>query len=314
MLKEIKITANEANQRLDRFLLKVFKNVTRMNIYKMIRTKDVKVNGKKANIEYKLVVGDSVQVFMHANTLEENRNLDFLKANDDLDIIYEDKNILVLHKPVGLIVYEDINQQDDTLTKRVKKYLARTKQYNPFDTSSFTPSLCHRLDLNTSGLIVAAKNATALRNITAMFKNNDVVRKYQCLTYNKHPKNQDVVQNFMYKRPDDNLMVVQDFKTKDNKTAITKYKFIKQFGSYYLYDVELLTGRTHQIRAVMNYLGMPLVGETRYIGKQINKDYNYKNQCLVSYYIRFKDLSNYESEMHYLSNKEFNLKKIWFLG
>ncbi|MCV3734301.1 RluA family pseudouridine synthase [Ureaplasma miroungigenitalium] len=313
MLKIFKITENEAQQRLDRYLLKMFKNVSRFNIYKMVRTKDVKVNNKKADIKYMLQIGDEVRVFMPADMLQENKNLDFLKAKDDLEIIYEDNNILVIHKPVGLIVHDDIHEQDDTLAKRVKKYLAKTKQYNPFDQSSFTPSLCHRLDLNTSGLIMAAKNALALRNITDMFQKNDVVRKYYCLTYSPTPKNQDLVQNFMYKKPDDNLMVVQDFKTKDNKTALTKYKFIKNVRNYYLYEIELLTGRTHQIRAVMNYLNAPLVGETRYINKRIDKDERYTHQCLVSYYISFKNLEKYDSELHYLSNKEFKLQNIWFL-
>ena len=230
-LKEIKIKINDANQRLDRFLLKNFPNLSRIAVYKIIRTKDVKVNHKKVDHNYLLKENDVVSIYAKENFLEKKVDLSFANAKDELDIIYEDKNILVVHKPIGLIVHEDNRYKNDTLQNRIKKYLVKKDEYHPFDESAFVPSLCHRLDLNTSGLIVAAKTANALRVITEMFKNNDVIRIYKCLTYNQLPKNNDVIYNFMYKA-DDNTMIVQNFKTKfnlfetikkKNETIIKKY-------------------------------------------------------------------------------------------
>ncbi|RCT49425.1 RluA family pseudouridine synthase [Ureaplasma parvum] len=312
-LKEIKIKINDANQRLDRFLLKNFPNLSRIAVYKIIRTKDVKVNHKKVDHNYLLKENDVVSIYAKENFLEKKVDLSFANAKDELDIIYEDKNILVVHKPIGLIVHEDNRYKNDTLQNRIKKYLVKKDEYHPFDESAFVPSLCHRLDLNTSGLIVAAKTANALRVITEMFKNNDVIRIYKCLTYNQLPKNNDVIYNFMYKA-DDNTMIVQNFKTKFNKTAITKYTYIDKYKKYFIYDIELLTGRTHQIRAVLNFLHAPIVGEQKYITKDSDKNQNYMYQCLVSYKIKFINLKKYQcEELNYLENKEFRIKNIWFL-
>lgn len=312
-MKEIKIKINDANQRIDRYILKNFPNLNRIAVYKLIRTKDITVNNKKVEHNYILKEDDVVKIFAQPKFLDKKIDTDFAKAKDELEIVFEDKNIIIVHKPVGLIVHEDEFNKVDTLQNRIKKYLAKKGEYNPYDESTFVPSICHRLDLNTSGLLVAAKTANALRLIEALFKNNDVVRMYKCMTYHKLPKNSDLVQNFMYKA-NDNTMIVQDFKTNQNKTALTKYKFVKSFNNYYIYNIELLTGRTHQIRAVLNHLHAPIVGEKKYISKDVNKNENYKTQCLVSYYIKFNNINKYNAkDLEYLNNKEFILENIWFL-
>lgn len=314
MLKKITIQLNDANQRLDRFLCKQFNNLNKASIYKLIRTKDIKVNNKRVEHNYMLQVDDVISVYTHEKFLEKSIDLNFAKAKDELNVIYEDEHILVIHKPIGLVVHDDDKHKFDTLQNRIKKYLAAKHVYNPFAESAFVPSLCHRLDLNTEGLVVAAKTAIALRVITEMFKNNDIQRFYQCLTYKPLPKKADIVYHYMHKDPTNNMMIVSDLKTNNNKTSITKYNHLGQFEKYHCYEIELLTGRTHQIRAVLNYMKSPVVGEQRYITKDINKDQRYLQQCLVSYKIKFLNLAKYKTqELMYLNNKEFILKDIWFL-
>ncbi|KEZ22370.1 RluA family pseudouridine synthase [Ureaplasma diversum] len=314
MLKKVTIQTNDANQRLDRFLCKYFQNLNKASIYKLIRTKDIKVNNKRTEHNYILKVNDVVSVYTHDKFLEKKIDLNFAKAKDELNIIYEDDHILVVHKPIGLVVHDDDKHQFDTLQNRIKKYLAKKDVYKPFNETAFVPSLCHRLDLNTEGLIVAAKSAVALKVIMEMFKNNDVLRFYQCLVYKPLPKQTDTLYHYMHKDLNTNMMIVSDLKTNLNKTAITKYKYLNQFSKYYRYEIELLTGRTHQIRAVLNYMKSPVVGEQRYITKDIDKDERFTEQCLVSYKIKFTNLAKYKTdELMYLNNKEFVLEDIWFL-
>lgn len=301
------IKKNDANQRLDRFLLKMFPELTRTAIFKMIRTKKIKLNNLKTSFDVRLQEKDilTIDIKKDVNVDIKKENLDFMKAADKIKIIYHDDNIIVVDKPTNLIVHSDSNHEYDTLINRVLKYLYKFKYYNPNDEQSFRPSLAHRLDLNTAGLIVIAKTAEALRELNELFKNNKIERRYLALIHGDIKPKKDEVKIWL-KKDNDNTMRVLNYQTNDNKIAITKYEQITLIDKRYsLIDIELLTGRTHQIRATFNYLGFPIVGEQKYTNKKIDKNPNFPFQCLASYYIAFHVDKN--NMFYYLNNKPFKL-------
>lgn len=309
------IKKNDANQRLDRFLLKMFPDLSRATIFKMIRTKKIKLNNTKTSFDVRLNEGAvlTVDIKKDSDITTKTENFDFMKASDKIKIAYHDDNIIVVDKPIGLIVHSDNKHEYDTLINRVLKYLYKFHYYDPLDEQSFRPSLAHRLDLNTAGLIVVAKTAPALRELNQLFKENAIERRYLALVYGDIKPKKDEVKVWL-KKDFDNTMLVTNYQTNDNKVAITKYEQIAYIDHRYsLVDVELLTGRTHQIRATFNYLGYPLVGEQKYTSKKVDKNPNFTTQCLASYYICFHVDKN--SLFGYLNNQPFKLgyKDIWFL-
>ncbi len=310
------VKKNDADQRLDRFILKMLPDLSRATIFKMIRTKKIKVNGKKTSFDTRLNEKDVITIDVKPNTespVTKSENYDFLKAADKIKIEYHDDNIIVVDKPVGLIVHSDNKHEYDTLINRVLKYLYKFKYYDPAQEQSFRPSLAHRLDLNTAGLIVVAKTAEALRELNDLFKENKIERRYLAMLHGNIQPKQNEVKVYL-KKSNDNTMLVSNYQTNDNKVAITKYTQVAFIDNRYsLVDVQLLTGRTHQIRATFNYLGYPLVGEQKYTSKKIDKNPNFAYQCLASYYICFHVAKN--SLFGYLNNQPFQLgyKDIWFL-
>ncbi len=280
----------------------------------LLRKNDIKINGKRTAGDYQLQVDDVVSVYTDDKYLEIDLDISFSNARDLTDIVYEDDHILVVKKPIGLIVHDFDGKSYDTLNNRILKYLAKKGYYNPFQSSSFTPGIVHRLDRNTTGLVLACKTALSMRVFNELFKNNQISRKYLVLTYKQLPKKDDTVYLFMEKDSKTNHMVVSDYKNKTNKTAITEYHFKQKYKNFFMYEVSLHTGRTHQIRATLNYLGAPIVGEQYYINSNIDKNHNYEYQCLVAFSLKFGDLSKFDEQLKYLSNKEFVLDDVWFLS
>lgn len=309
-MKTIIIKENDVNKRLDNFIFKLFPNLSMSNIYKLIRNKKIKVNDKKTNFNYRLLLNDKINVFVNIDEAKTNEL--FLKAKPEIKIIYEDENIVAVQKDVGQLVYDEQNKMIDTLLNRVKHYLFLNNQYHPKDENYFAPAPAHRLDTNTKGLILFAKNAEALKELNYIFKQKLIIKSYAALLYGVL-KNSGTINCFIKKNKDKNIVQCSyDKKDMFYKEAITQYKVIKTIkNKYTLVDINLITGRTHQIRASFYLLGYPLVGEKKYINKFIDKNPYYKHQCLYAYKIKFKSLHEL-NKLKYLTNKEIEIKNLNF--
>ncbi len=314
MKKEITIGQNDAGQRLDRFLIKAFPSLTAGVINKAVRNKDIKINGKRSEISYKLKCGDILYIFMPDRLLEANyESEDFTQAGNKLNIIYEDENILLADKEQGLAVHSDNSGNVDTLINRIKKYLYEKGEFQPENENSFAPALCNRIDRNTGGIVIAAKNAESLRILNEKIKNRELTKKYLCIVLGKPDKEEALLTAYLQKDSQSNQVTITDKKTSENLTIKTKYKVLDSFGKLSLLEVDLLTGRTHQIRAHMAHIGHPLLGDGKYGINRINKEFGFKMQVLYSYKLRF-DFVEDAGKLNYLNKKEFTVQLVPFLA
>lgn len=313
MKKEIIIGENDAGQRLDRFLLKLFPMLKSGVINKAVRNKDIRLNGKRTESSHRLEKNDAVYIFLPDSLLEAKRNEDdFMAAKDDLTVIYEDENILLADKEQGLVVHSDESGTADTLINRIKKYLYLKGEYLPEKERFFAPSLCNRIDRNTGGIVIAAKNAEALRILNEKIKKRELVKKYLCIVIGKPEKKENVLTAYLERDMTNKRVIISDKKTPDNLTINTKYMVIDSCGELSLLEVELLTGRTHQIRAHMAYIGHPLLGDGKYGVNRVNVKYGFKMQALYSYKLKF-EFADSNGILNYLDKMEFISKKVPFL-
>lgn len=312
-MRTLEINKNDSGQRLDKFLTKYFKNMHWGEIYKYIRKKRIKVNGKRAEISYKLCEGDKLDMYINDEYFD-NRDTSgsFLDMKYNLNIVYEDKNILLVNKPQGVIVHEDIDEKKDTLINHIKAYLYQKGEYNPKDEHSFSPSLCNRIDRNTEGIVIAAKNAESLKVINEMIKRRDIKKYYLCLVKGFPKKKQAVLEGYLFKDSKKNEVYVYDTYRTGAKKIVTKYTVLEKRKNTSLVEVELITGRTHQIRAHLSHIGHPLLGDGKYGINQFNKMLGMKHQALCSYKLKFEVKE--DNILSYLNNKEFKVDKVSFIN
>ena len=315
-MKEFQIKKNDAGQRLDKFLTKACKGLPTSLMYKYIRTKKIKVNRARTEQKYVLQEGDIVQLFIKDEFFDspEKDNSALASITPKLTIVYEDENIILCNKRPGVLVHEDDEGKDNTLIMHIKAYLYQKGEYDPENEQSFAPALCNRIDRNTGGIVIGAKNAEALRVINEKIKNDEISKFYYCVVHGKMPKKADTLTGFLLKDSDKNQVKIFDKQVKGSKNIITKYKVVSEKNGMSLLEIELVTGRTHQIRAHMSYIGHPLLGDGKY---GINKDdraKGYKYQALYAYRLRF-DFDDNSGALGYLKGKEVKLKKddVWFL-
>lgn len=310
-MKEFVINNNDSGQRVDKFLQKAVKTLPQSLMYKYLRTKRIKLNGKKCEISTRLCEGDLMQLYINDEFFEDNAETEYLTAPKNINILYEDNNIILINKPIGLVVHEDNENTVDTLVNRVKHYLYDKGEFNPSEEKSFVPSLCNRLDRNTSGIVIVAKNAETLRIMNEKIKLREIEKRYLCVTVGFPPKNEDTATAYLFKDESKNQVFISDKKTPQNKTIITKYKVLKKKDNLALVDIDLITGRTHQIRAHMAYLGCPVLGDGKYGINKINRQYNMKTQALCSYKLTFIFTTD-SGILAYLNNKVFEIPDVWF--
>lgn len=312
-MREITIEKNDADQRLDKFLSKALLKMPLSALHKSIRKGRVRVNGKKVtDCRYILSKGEVLSLYINDEFFaSEPTKFDFLSVKGEVDVVYEDENILLVNKPASLAVHDFDGGGSDTLINRIIRYLYDKKEYDPEKEASFEPALCNRIDRNTCGIVIAAKNAEALRIMNEQIKAHNVEKKYLCLVHGVPPKKSDEVTLYLKKLADKNLVLVSQKQKPDYKTAISIYRTLQTKKGYSLLEVTLKTGRTHQIRATLSHLGCAIVGDGKY-GKSYaaDKAAGFPYQALCSYYVKF----NFEegSSLFYLNGKSFTVSKIWF--
>ena len=310
-MKTVVINGNDSGQRLDKFLGKYCVNMPQSLMYKAIRKKRIKVNGKKSEISYRLNEGDVVDMYINDEFFEEQEyNSTYRTLEPKLDIVYEDDNILLMDKPVGLIVHDDDTEKVNTLLNHMKAYLYRKGEYNPDDENTFAPSLCNRIDRNTGGIVIAAKNAQTLKVMNEKIKSGDIKKFYLCLVRGHLDKKEDTLTGYLVKNKERNMVRIYNTPQKDGKYIVTKYRVLREDKLASLVEVELLTGRSHQIRAHFASIGHPLAGDVKYGASDFNMKMGMKTQALYSYKLRF-EFSD-ENHLSYLNGKSFQVKEVPF--
>lgn len=310
-MKEFIINRNDSGQRLDKFVLKAVPRLPQSMMYKAIRNKRIKLNGKRAEISSRLCEGDTVQMYLNDEFFDSAPETEFMSVTSVLNILYEDENIMLLDKKNGMVVHEDNDSTADTLINRVKRYLYEKGEYDPNAENSFAPALCNRLDRNTGGIVIAAKNAESLRILNQKIRDREIEKYYLCVTVGVPPKRSDTITAYLEKDSASNMVKVTDRKSSTNKTIVTSYRVIRDNGKLALAEIKLGTGRTHQIRAHMAHIGCPLLGDGKYGINRINKEYKVKTQALYSYRLKFA-FSSKSGCLAYLDGKEFRAEKVWF--
>ena len=311
-MRTIEIGANDAGQRLDKFLSKRFRNMPKALMYKYIRTKYIKRNGKKCDIAEKLNEGDILTLYIKDEFFEPvQKEYDFLKAPSKPDIIYEDDNIILLNKKPGLIVHPDENYHFDSLIARVQHYLYDKGEYDPEDEQSFAPALVNRIDRNTGGIVIAAKTAEALRVLNQKMKDRELEKLYLCTAVGIFKEKEALLTAYLEKNEKQNRVYISSKPTKDSRTIKTKYRVLAEKDGFSLLEVDLLTGRTHQIRAHLAYIGHPLLGDGKYGKNEINRKMGYKWQALYSYKLTF-DFTTPAGALEYLNGRSFSAPEVWF--
>jgi 23S rRNA pseudouridine955/2504/2580 synthase len=318
-MREIVIQKNDAGQRLDKFLSKALPSLPPSKLYKSIRTKKIKVNRRRAEIGQVLAVGDTLQLFLAENFFTDGRSDEgastLASVRTNLDVVYEDENILLLNKRPGVSVHEDANGANDSLILHIKAYLFQKGEYVPEDEQSFAPALCNRIDRNTGGIVIAAKNAEALRVMNEMIKERRIDKFYLCAVHGAPKPRENTISGYLLKDEVNNTVRIYDKNPpRGAKQIVTRYRTLSVREGISLLEVELLTGRTHQIRAHLAHIGHPLLGDGKYGINRADRARGYKYQALWSYRLRFS-FGGEECLLSYLDGKEFSVpyEKIYFL-
>lgn len=317
-MTEITIKKNDAGQRADRFLSKAYPNLKSSLVCKLMRKKRIKLNGAKVEPNAILKEGDVFRFYLSEELLSKEPlkdKTDFRGVSAEINVIYEDDNILLIDKPSGLVVHEDNDNSADTLINRVLSYLYQNGEYVPERENSFTPALVNRIDRNTSGIVIAAKNAESLRILNQKVRDREIQKLYLCAVSGTPEPREAMLTAYLKKLPDENRVIISDTPRPDYLTIKTKYRVLKSRGELSLVEVDLLTGRTHQIRAHFAHIGHALLGDGKYGSNEFNKRYNAKTQALCAYKLVFKFTTD-AGALEYLNGREFKVsdtEEMWFV-
>ena len=315
----IVLNENDGGQRLDKFLQKTVRDLPMSLMYKYIRTKRINVNGKMAKQDMKLCAGDIIELYIpeeFTSAEKKNKSDLFTSVTEKPDIVFEDENIIICDKRPGLLSHTGDNDENnsDTLSEKdtlifiIQAYLNKKGEYSPEDEASFAPALCNRIDRNTGGLVIAAKNAMSLREMNRLIREGKVNKQYLCAVHGKPKPSSATLRGFLFKNSKTKTVTVYREMRRGAKEIITSYKTMKHNSelNLSLLEVTLGTGRTHQIRAHMASIGHALLGEGKYAENKNDRKLGYKHQALYSYKVSFKDV---DGELSYLNSKVFEAKR-----
>ena len=311
-MREFTIGPNDAGQRLDRWLAKTLPLLPAPLAQKYIRIKRVKLNGARAQRDTRLKVGDVLQLYINDEFFDqptpENAFLKLFKPK--LDIVYEDENLLLVNKRPGLVVHPDEQEKVNTLLTHIQAYLYQKKEWNPRQENAFAPALCNRIDRNTGGIVIAAKTAEALRVMNQKIKDREIDKRYLAIVEGTPKPKEGSLKGYLFKDAVKNRVFVTDSPKPGAKTCQTNYKTLAARNGLSLVECELITGRTHQIRAQFAHAGHPLLGDGKY-GK-LDKRYDRTYQALYSYRLTFLFTTD-SGALEYLNGKSFQVEKVDFV-
>ena len=308
-MQELHVTANEAGQRLDKLLAKFLNQAPKSFLYKMMRKKNIVLNGKKCTGNEKLKQGDSIKLFFSDETIEKFSAGTYVTPKKEktnmLPIIYEDEQVLLMNKPVG-VLSQKAKDSDVSAVEILINYLIETNQLSKEQFRTFHPSICNRLDRNTSGILVAGKTLPALQEMNRFFKERTIAKYYRCLVKGRVIKNEDYIKGYLVKDQKTNKVSITKKKTEEGVPIETEYCVIQSNDEVSLLEVHLITGKTHQIRAHLASIGHPIIGDYKYGDKQINEmyrqEYGLKSQLLHAYRL---EMPLSDGSLAYLNDKKF---------
>ena len=312
-MKEFTIGPNDAGQRLDRFLAKAVPLLPASLAQKYIRLKRIKLGGKRVERDTRLNTGDILQLYINDEFFDKPRedNAYLTVANPKLTIVYEDEHILLVDKRPGLAVHpHDGADFGKTLIDHIQAYLYQKKEWKPREENAFTPALCNRIDRNTGGIVIAAKTAEALRVLNQKIKDREMDKRYLAIVEGTPKPREGSLKGYLFKDAKKNRVFVTDTPQAGSKSCQTNYKTIVSKNGLTLVECELITGRTHQIRAQFAHAGHPLLGDGKY-GK-LDKRFDRNYQALYSYKLTF-DFSTDAGSLSYLNGKSFKVENVDFV-
>lgn len=313
-MKEFIVGKNDAGQRLDRFVGKTVPLLPDSLLQKYIRLKRIKLNGKGSKRDTRLSEGDCVRLYINDEFFEKPREENsYLKVGKPrVTIVYEDDNILLADKKPGVLCHSAGQWDYNTLIANIQAYLAQKGEWRPGEENSFSPALCNRIDRNTGGIVIAAKNAETLRIINEKIKLREIEKYYLCAVHGRPDPPSGILENYLFKDAVKNRVYVKAKSEPGAKTAVTEYRTLRSKSPLSLVECRLLTGRTHQIRAQMAYAGWPLLGDGKYGSERFNKNYDESGQALYSYKLQFSFPTD-AGILNYLRGKEFTVSSIEFV-
>ena len=309
-MKELTVGKNDAGQRLDRFVAKAVPLLPDSLLQKYIRLKRIKVNGKPSKRDLRLSAGDVLMLYINDEFFEAPREDNaWLKiAKPRLNILYEDENILLADKKPGVLCHSAGKWDYNTLIANIQAYLAQKGEWHPKEENSFCPALCNRIDRNTGGIVIAAKNAEALRILNEKIRDREIEKYYLCAVCGRPKPDKGQLRNELFKDAVKNQVYVKSKPEPGSRSAVTEYQVLMTRAGLSLVECRLLTGRTHQIRVQMAYAGWPLLGDGKYGREQINRRFHEEGQALYSWRLCF-DFSTDAGLLNYLRGKEFSVAR-----
>lgn len=312
-MKEFIIGRNDAGQRLDRFVSKAAPLIPESLLQKTLRKKDIKINGRPAKGEARLAEGDTVRVYLPDEFFEAPREENAWRkiTAPRLDIVYEDENILLVDKKPGVLCHSAGEWSWNTLIANIQAYLRAKGEWDPARENSFAPALCNRIDRNTGGIVIAAKNAAALRVLNDKIRDREIEKYYLCAVRGRPKPESGRLENYLFKDADKNQVYVKSKPEPGARTAVTEYRVLRTNGALSLVECRLLTGRTHQIRAQMAHAGWPLLGDGKYGRESFNRGFGEKGQALYSYRLAFEFPTD-AGCLNYLRGREFRVDSVDF--